>query len=81
MGLVGIFPEIQLGKLFASPRRYKNLLCRPIKSDYLRNFEFVEKNNTTKLPLSKSKFSINIHARKVNKNGVSIQHKVLEAQN
>ncbi len=74
MGLVGTFPEIQLGRLFASPRRYKNSPCHPTSRkatrDYLRIFEFVEKNNTTKLPLSKSRFSINIQFGKVNKNGV-----------
>lgn len=31
MGLVGIFPEIQLGGLFAPPRRHKNAPCLPLR--------------------------------------------------
>lgn len=47
MGLVGIFPDLKIGRLFANPRIYK--ICPVVRktlsrTNYLRKFEFVEKN-------------------------------------
>jgi len=69
MGLVDIFPEIQLGRLSIQPQPNRKIPRPPLRSrfaGYLRKFETVEKNNTTKLPISKSSVSISIQLVKVN---------------